>query len=63
MAENDLKTTLLQTVFAVESAYWEYVYRIETLKVERQSLGLAEALLDKSRQGNRPSAPWRPRRS
>ena len=49
MAENDLKTTLLQTVFAVESAYWEYVYRIETLKVERQSLGLAEALLDKSR--------------
>jgi outer membrane protein TolC len=49
MAENDLKNVLLQTVFAVESAYWEYVYRIESLRVQRQSLQLAEALLDKSR--------------
>jgi outer membrane protein TolC len=49
IAENDLKSTLLQTIYAVESAYWEYVYRIETLKVQRQSLALAEALLDKSR--------------
>ncbi len=49
MAENDLKNTLLRTVYAVESAYWEYVYRIEALRVQRQSLGLAEALLDKSR--------------
>ncbi len=49
MAENDLKGLLLQAVYSVESAYWEYVYSIESLKVERQSLELAEALLDKSR--------------
>jgi outer membrane protein TolC len=49
IAENTLKSTLLDTVYAVEQAYWEYIYRIESLKVQRQSLQLAEALLDKSR--------------
>jgi outer membrane protein TolC len=49
IAENTLKSTLLSTIYSVEQAYWNYVYMIESLKVERQSLELAEALLDKSR--------------
>ena len=49
IAENTLKSTLLDTVYSVEQAYWTYVLQIESLKVERQSLALAEALLDKSR--------------
>jgi outer membrane protein TolC len=49
IAENSLKTTLLQTIYTVEQTYWELVYRIESLNVQRQSLKLAEDLLDKSR--------------
>jgi outer membrane protein TolC len=49
VAENDLKSVLLQTIYAVEQTYWELVYRIESLDVQRQSLKLAEDLLDKSR--------------
>ncbi len=49
IAENDLKYTLLQTVYAVEQAYWELVYRIESLGVQRQSLKLAQDLLEKNR--------------
>jgi outer membrane protein TolC len=49
IAENTLKSTLLDTVYTVEQAYWNYVLRIESLKVQRQSLARAEALLDKSR--------------
>jgi outer membrane protein TolC len=49
IAANDLKSVLIQTVFAVEQAYWELVYQIESLAVQRQSLNLAEDLLEKSR--------------
>ena len=49
IAENTLKSTLLDTVYSVEQAYWNYVFMIESLKVQRQSLARAEALLDKSR--------------
>ncbi|MDD8026559.1 MAG: TolC family protein [Acidobacteriota bacterium] len=49
IAANDLKETLIETVYAVEANYWELVYRIESLAVQRQSLKLAEDLLDKSR--------------
>ncbi len=49
IAENDLRASLLQTIYQVELTYWELVYRIESLKVQRQSLKLAEDLLDKSR--------------
>jgi len=49
IAGNDLKATLLETIYAVEANYWEMVYRIESLAVQRQSLKLAEDLLDKSR--------------
>jgi len=49
IAANDVKSVLIQTVFAVEKAYWELVYQIESLAVQRQSLSLAEDLLEKSR--------------
>lgn len=49
IAQNDLKSTLLDTVYSVEQAYWELVFRIEALKVRRQSLKLAEDLLEKNR--------------
>jgi outer membrane protein TolC len=48
LAESDLKTALLDIVRSVEDAYWELVYSIEALGVRRQSLKLAEDLLDKS---------------
>jgi len=49
IAENDLRASLLQIIYTVEQTYWELVYRIESLAVQRQSLRLAEDLLDKSR--------------
>jgi len=49
IAESDLKSALLETVYSVEQAYWELVYAIESQNVRRQSLKLAEDLLDKSR--------------
>ncbi len=49
IAANSLKSALIETVFAVEQAYWELVYQIESLAVQRQSLKLAEDLLEKSR--------------
>ncbi|MCX6575151.1 MAG: TolC family protein [Candidatus Aminicenantes bacterium] len=49
IADSDLKNALLATVYSVEQAYWEYVYAVESLNVRRQSLKLAEDLLEKSR--------------
>ena len=49
IAEHDLTSVLIQTVYAVEQAYWELVYQIRSLEVQRQSLKLAEDLLEKSR--------------
>jgi len=49
IAESGLKSALLETVYSVEQAYWELVYAIESQNVRRQSLKLAEDLLDKSR--------------
>ena len=49
IVENDLKNNLIETVFSVEQAYWDLVYLNEFLKVKRQSLELAEDLLDKNR--------------
>jgi len=48
VAENDLKTTLLSTVYSVEQTYWQLVLSIESLKVRRQSLKLAEDLFDQN---------------
>jgi outer membrane protein TolC len=41
-----LKQSLLDTIYSVESAYWNLVYAIENLKVGQQAVGLAQDLLD-----------------
>jgi len=48
ISENDFKKVLLDTVYAVEDAYWNLVYSIQTLEVKKQSLKLAQDLLQKS---------------
>jgi outer membrane protein TolC len=48
VSEETLKKTLTDTVYNVESAYWNLVYSIENLDVRRQSLQLAKDLLDKN---------------
>jgi len=49
ISENDLDSTLINIIFAVESAYWNLAYSIENLKVARESLLLAQDLLAKNR--------------
>lgn len=48
ISEETLKKTLTDTVYNVESAYWNLVYSIENLDVRRQSLQLAKDLLEKN---------------
>ena len=45
IAESDLKKFLIDTVSSVEQAYWNLVLYNESLKVQHQSLKLAENLL------------------
>lgn len=49
ISENQLKVVLMDTVYNVESAYWNLVYSIENLKVIKQSLELAQDLLAKNK--------------
>jgi len=48
ISEEQLRQTLTNTVYEVESAYWNLVYSIENLEVRRQSLKLAQDLLEKN---------------
>jgi outer membrane protein TolC len=48
ISQENLKNTLMTTVYNVESAYWNLVYSIENLDVRRQSLKLAQDLLEKN---------------
>jgi len=48
VSEESLKNTLMTTVYNVESAYWNLVYSIENLEVRKQSLALAQDLLEKN---------------
>lgn len=48
ISEENLKKALTDTVYNVESAYWNLVYSIENLDVRRQSLQLAKDLLEKN---------------
>jgi outer membrane protein TolC len=48
VSEEQLRRTLTDTVYNVESAYWNLVYSIENLEVRRQSLALAKDLLEKN---------------
>jgi outer membrane protein TolC len=49
ISENDMKSTLLDTIYNVEEAYWNLVYSIESLKVKKQSLDLARDTLSKTK--------------
>jgi len=49
IAENDFRSLLNETLFNVESAYWDLVYNMENLKVKRRSLDLAKDLLAKNK--------------
>ena len=49
ISESQFKNSLLLTVYNVESAYWNLVYYIENLKVQRQALLLAQNLLKKNK--------------
>jgi outer membrane protein TolC len=49
ISEKDYTKILQDTVYSVESAYWNLVYSIENLKVRQQSLKLAEDLLEKNK--------------
>jgi len=43
------RDVLLRTIYGVDEAYWNLVYTIDALEVDRQSLRLAEDLLEKNR--------------
>jgi outer membrane protein TolC len=49
ISESQLKGVLMDTIYNVESAYWNFVYSIENLKAKRQSLKLAQDLLAKNK--------------
>ncbi len=49
ISEANFKESLIQTIYEVEEAYWEYVYSLEDLKAKKQSLKLAQDLLTKNK--------------
>jgi outer membrane protein TolC len=49
MSEENFNTTLENTICDAESAYWNLVYSIENLEVRRQSLKLAQELLENNK--------------
>jgi outer membrane protein TolC len=49
ISRSQLRTTLQDTLYQVQEAYWNLVYAVESHKVSRQSLQLARDLLAKSR--------------
>lgn len=49
ISRSRFKSVLMETVYSVEEAYWNLVYSIENLKVQQQSLNLAQELLAKNK--------------
>lgn len=49
IADRNFKKALQDTIYSVEEAYWNLVYDIEILKVRKQSLKLAQDLLEKNK--------------
>jgi outer membrane protein TolC len=49
VSEYQLKRTLMDTIYSIESAYWSLVYSLDNLEVRRQSLQLARDLLEKNK--------------
>jgi len=47
-SDSQLKQTLLDTIYSVESAYWTLVYSIDNLSDKRYSVQLAKDLLEKN---------------
>jgi HAE1 family hydrophobic/amphiphilic exporter-1 len=50
LSEQALRQQLITTVTAVETAYYELIYAIDNVEVERQALALAQTQLDQDRQ-------------
>jgi outer membrane protein TolC len=48
ISENQMRQTLIDTVYDVEEAYWNLVYSREFLEVQKESLRLARELLAKN---------------
>jgi len=46
---NQLQKALMDTIYSVQEAYWNFVYSIEEYKVKQQSLQLARDLLAKNK--------------
>lgn len=49
ISEENFNSRLEEAIYGVESAYWNLVYSIENLEVRRQSLKLAQELLENNR--------------
>jgi len=49
ISELQLRSVVTNTLANVRSAYWDYVYTVELLKVQQRSLDLAEKLLEDNR--------------
>ena len=49
ISNSQLETTLMDTIYSVEEAYWNLVYSIEDYKVREQALKLGRDLLDKNK--------------
>jgi outer membrane protein TolC len=49
ISDNELQSTLLETIYSVQEAYWNLVYAIENHNVKRQSLQLARDLVAKNK--------------
>lgn len=49
ISDNQFKTMLMDTIYEVESAFWNLAHSIEDLKAKRQSLELARDLLEKNK--------------
>ncbi|MFC2157772.1 TolC family protein [Acidobacteriota bacterium] len=48
ISRKNFETNMINTIYSVEEAYWNYIYNIELLKVRQQSLKLAKDLLEKN---------------
>jgi len=49
ISDNELQSTLLDTIYSVQESYWNLVYATENHKVKRQSLQLARDLVAKNK--------------
>ena len=49
VSELQLRNTMIDTIYLVQEAYWNYVYAIENAEVKKQSLKLGRDLLDKNK--------------